>query len=117
MLRFAVDENFNFDIVRGVLLRAPELDIVTVQAVALDGAGDPAVLAWAAGEGRVTLTHDFNPMIDYAYQRVAHSLPMPGVFAVSLKVAIGLAIEEIITLAECSAEGVWEGQVNYLPLK
>ena len=42
---------------------------------------------------------------------------MPGVFEVSLKVPIGIAIDEIILLIECSTAGEWEGQVNYLPLK
>jgi hypothetical protein len=27
------------------------------------------------------------------------------------------AIEEILLLAECSLEGEWEGQINFLPLK
>lgn len=42
---------------------------------------------------------------------------MPGVFEVSLRIPISIAIEEIILLAECSVAGEWEGQVNYLPLK
>jgi hypothetical protein len=42
---------------------------------------------------------------------------MPGVFEVSRAVSIGVAIEEIILLAECSLEGEWEGQVRYLPLQ
>jgi hypothetical protein len=33
MLRFAADENFNADIVRGLRRRLPELDIVRVQDV------------------------------------------------------------------------------------
>jgi hypothetical protein len=32
-------------------------------------------------------------------------------------VPIGVAIEEIILLAECSLEHEWEGQVRYLPLR
>lgn len=42
---------------------------------------------------------------------------MPGVFEVSLKVSISGAIDDILLLAECSVEGEWEGQVNYLPFK
>ena len=42
---------------------------------------------------------------------------MPGVFVVEQEESIGRIIEEIILLAECSLEGEWEGQVNYLPLK
>jgi hypothetical protein len=42
---------------------------------------------------------------------------MPGVFEVSQELSIGVAIEEILILAECSLEGEWEGQVRFLPLK
>ena len=117
MLRFAVDENFNLHIVSGVLRRLPTADMVRVQDVGLEGVDDPTVLEWAAREGRVLLTHDINTLTAFAYERVAQGLPMPGVFEVSLKVPISAAIEDILLLAECSVEGEWEGQVNYLPLK
>ena len=117
MVRFAVDENFNMQIVKGVLRRLPDIDIVRVQDAGLEGASDPTVLAWAASEGRVLLTHDVNTITAFAYERAAQGLLMPGVFEVSLKVPVGVAIEEILLLAECSVEGEWEGQVNYLPLK
>jgi hypothetical protein len=42
MLRFAADENFNADIVRGLRRRLPEVDIVRVQDVGLSGADDPS---------------------------------------------------------------------------
>ena len=57
MARFLADENFNNQIVRGVLRQSPNIDIVRVQDVDLSGADDPAVLAWAAQEGRIVLTH------------------------------------------------------------
>ena len=41
---------------------------------------------------------------------------MPGLFIVRQNIRIGVAIEEIIVLAECSFEGDWEGQVRNLPL-
>lgn len=49
MLRFAAEENFNADILRGLLRRKPDLDIVRVQDVGLSGADDRAGLEWAAG--------------------------------------------------------------------
>lgn len=42
---------------------------------------------------------------------------MPGVFEVGRNVPVGLAIEEILLIAEYSLEGEWEGQVQYLPLR
>ena len=117
MLRLAVDENFNNDIVRGLLRRRPDLDIVRVQDVSLSGADDPTVLEWAAQEGRVLLTHDVTTITRYAYERVQAGKTMPGVFEVSRRVPIGVAIEDILLIAECSLEGEWEGQVRYLPLR
>lgn len=62
------------------------------------------------------LTHDASTLIGYAYERVRQGLPMPGVFEVRQEVHIGVAIEEVLILAECSTEGEWEGQVGHLPL-
>jgi GAF domain-containing protein len=79
MIRLAVDEDFNGDIVRGVLRRNPALDVVRVQDVALSGADDDTVLAWAASEDRIFLTHDVTTMTRHAYARVDGGQPMAGV--------------------------------------
>jgi hypothetical protein len=89
---------------------------VRVQDVGLSGADDRTVLDWAAGEGRVLLTHDVTTLTRHAYDRVRAAQPMPGVFEVSRRVPIGQAIEDLLLIAECSAEGEWEGQIRYLPL-
>ena len=52
MILPAADENFNNDIIRGLLRRNPELDIVRIQDNGLSGVDDPTVLEWAAKEGR-----------------------------------------------------------------
>ena len=117
MLRLAADENFNNDILRGVLRRNHDVNIVRVQDAGLSGAEDTAVLEWAAGEGRMLLTHDVTTMTHYAYERVRAGKAMPGVFEVGRTVPIGRAIEDILLLAEYSLDGEWEGQVRYLPLR
>ncbi len=58
MLRLLVDENFDNDIVRGVLRRSMHVDLLRVQDMGLAGAEDPDVLAWAAQDNRILLTHD-----------------------------------------------------------
>jgi predicted nuclease of predicted toxin-antitoxin system len=58
MLRFLADENFDGRITAGLLQREPSLDLVRVQDVGLSGIDDPAILAWAAAEERLLLTHD-----------------------------------------------------------
>jgi hypothetical protein len=117
LLRLAADENFNNDIVRGLLRRKPDLDIVRVQDVGLSGADDASILEWAAQEDRVLLTHDVATLTRFAYDRVRAGLPMSGVFEISRAVPVSLAIEDILLLTECSVDGEWEGQVRYLPLR
>ena len=110
MLRLVADENFNNNILRGLLRQQPALDVVRIQDIGLSGADDPTVLEWAAQEGRVLLTHDVSTITKYAYERVQASQPMPGVFEVSRSVPIGRAIEDILLLAECSLDDEWEAR-------
>ncbi len=117
MLKLAADENFNNDILRGLIRRKPDLDIVRIQDVGLSGADDPTVLEWAAQEERILLTHDVKTITRYAYKRVEADQGLPGVFEVSRRVPIGVAIEDILLLAEYSLEGEWDGQIRYLPLR
>jgi hypothetical protein len=116
-MHWAADENFNNDIVRGLLRRKPDVDIVRIQDVGLSGADDPTLLEWAADEGRILLTHDVSTITRYAYERVEAGKPMPGVFEVSRDIPMGVVIEDLILLTECSLENEWEGQVRYLPLR
>jgi len=74
-VRFLTDENFNGSILRGILRRIPDLDIVRVQDVGLRHADDPTILEWAAAERRILLTHDVATLIHYAYERVNRELP------------------------------------------
>ncbi len=50
MLRFALDEDFDNRIVRGLLRLLPTLDIVRAQDAGLIGKLDPVILEWAAAE-------------------------------------------------------------------
>jgi hypothetical protein len=117
MLKFAADENFNNDILRGIRRRNRDIDIVRIQDEGLSGAIDPVVLEWAAGVGRLLLTHDVSTMTAFAYDRVRAGLSMPGIVEADRELSIGKAIEDIILLAECSRDGEWEGQIIYLPLR
>ena len=117
MLRLAADENFNNDIVRGLLRRKADLDIVRIQDTEVAGADDPSVLEWVAQAGRVLLTHDVTTMIRYAYERVRAGQSMTGIFEVNRTLPISSAIEDILLLAECSLDDEWEGQIRYLPLR
>lgn len=114
MLRLLSDENFNGDIVRGLLLRRPDIDSIRTQDVALLGVDDP--LAWAAENNRILLSHDRTTMPDYAYTRVSAGQPMPGVFIISDRFPIGQVIQELLLIDGGSEQAEWSGRVLFLPL-
>jgi hypothetical protein len=116
MLRLLADENFNGDVVRGLLLRQPDLDVVRVQDVGLAGADDPDILAWAAANNRIVLTHDRATLSDYAYERVAAGEEMAGVFILNDRFPVGRAIEEILLLVACTEQAEWSGRAVHVPL-
>lgn len=58
MILLAIDENFNNDIVRGLLRRQLSIDLLRVQDAGLSGANALVILEWAARQGRVLISHD-----------------------------------------------------------
>ena len=116
MLRFLRDENFNGDIVRGLLLRQPNLDLLRIQDVGLREVDDPKILAWAAKNNRILLTHDRATMPGFAYDRLVSENPMVGMFVVNDRMPMRQAIDQLLLLVECSEQAEWEGIVFYLPL-
>ncbi len=116
MLRFLADVCFNGSVFRALQRGSPRLDIVRAQDVGLNGATDPRVLAWAAEQRRLVLSHDVNTLIGYANERTRLGQPMPGLIEVPRTMSVGQAVEDILILADCSDEGECEGQIIFLPL-
>lgn len=116
MLRLLSDENFNGDIVRGLLLRRPNLNLLRVQDIGLGEADDPTILEWAAANNRIVLTHDRATMPDFAYAWVVAGQPMPGVFVFDDRMPVRQAIEELLLIEDGSEQAEWAGLVVYLPL-
>ena len=114
-MRLLTDENFNGAILRGLVRRLPELDIVRVQDVGLIHADDPDILEWAANEGRILLTHDVATITMYAYERVNRGLPMLGVVEVIATAPIGKIIDDLELFICCSQPDEYEGQILFIP--
>jgi hypothetical protein len=116
MLRYLADENLSHHVVRALRLRDSQIDIVTVHEAGLVGVDDPRVLAWAAEQGRVTVTHDVSTMLD-----TRTTAPPPARECPAIEVAPGLEIssvvDDLVLLAHASLENEWEGVVLYLPLR
>jgi predicted nuclease of predicted toxin-antitoxin system len=113
--RFQADADFNEEIVSALLRRHPEVDFQTAGEAGLRGLPDPEVLARAADDGRVLVTHDRRTMpshfADFIQQRES-----PGVIIISQRVSIGLATEELALVWEASEAGEWMNLIAELPL-
>jgi hypothetical protein len=78
--------------------QGPGLDVVRVQEVGLMGATCPDALEEAACEGRQLVPRDRKTKTAHAYARVAGGLPLPGVFVIPDRMAVGQAATERETL-------------------
>jgi Domain of unknown function (DUF5615) len=116
MLSLLSDENLNGDIIRGLFLRQPNLDLIRVQDVGLIEVEDPEILAWAAEKQRIILTHDRATMPDFAYERIVREETMSGMFVINDRMPIRQAIDELLLLIDCTKQIEWKGVVLYIPL-
>lgn len=116
MLKLVSDENFDGDILRGLFRRRTDLDVVRVQDNGMSATPDPEILAWAAAEGRIVLTHDRDTMPHHAYERVTAGQAMPGLFLVSDQMPIGQAIDEILLAVDCLNPEECSNFVRFFPL-
>lgn len=114
-LRFLADENFDRRVTSALIRQLPSVDVVRVQDVGLRGCDDPGVLEWAAGAGRVLLTHDRKTMPGFAMTRVAAGEPMPGVFLVSTAGSLHEVIDALLVYDGASQPEEYEGMIVAIP--
>ena len=115
--RFLADENFNNDILRALLRALPVLDIIRVQDTCVAGADDPTLLAWAAQEDRILITHDVQTIPRFAFDRVRAGLRMPGIIEVSGSLPLGPALDDLGLLISATQDDEWINQVKFIPLR
>ncbi len=115
-IRFLADQNLNEDIVAGLLRHDTAIQIVRTRDVGLTEAADPDLLAYAAQERLIVISHDLRSMPAHAYARVREGLAMPGLFMVRQTDPIGPPIESLFLVWSASDAEEWSGQVIYLPL-
>lgn len=116
MLRLLIDHDFDQDILRGLLRRIPGLNFVTAYQAGLSAATDPELLAWAAQENRLTVTHDWRTMPGYAANRMAAGDSIAGLIVVPRRLPISRVIDELELIVMCSDEADWVNTIKRLPL-
>ena len=118
MLRLASDADVHGGIVRGLGRRLPDLDLIRVQDVLPEATPDAEVLAWTIAENRILITNDRNTMVGLVYQRVRTGNPVPGLIVTTNEQSVGMAINDILLIAEYMPEEEISNQgVVFLPFR
>jgi hypothetical protein len=114
-IRFQADADLNEEIVAGVVRQEPDIDFQTATEANLHGLPDEEVLAYAAQETRIPLTHDRRTMPAHFATFIVNQTS-PGAFIISQKTSVRDAIEELLLLWSASEQEEWENLIVDLPL-
>jgi Domain of unknown function (DUF5615) len=114
--RFLADHDLNEQIVTGVLRREPALEFVRARDVGMSERPDAEVLAYAADNGFIVVSHDVNTMPSAAYGRMSSGQKMSGLLMVKQSDPVGAIISCLIVIWSASEAEEWENQVCFLPL-
>lgn len=114
-IRYQADADLNQAIVTGVLRWEPSIDFQTAYAAGLQGVKDSEVLAIAAQQERILVSHDRKTMpSQFANFITQHQ--SSGVIIVSRKLSIEVVIEELVLIWSVSEAEEWINRIAKLPL-
>ncbi len=115
IVRYQADADLNQAIVTGVLRREPTIDFQTAFAAGLKGVKDPEVLAIAAQQERILISHDRKTMPS-EFAKFITSNQGSGVIIISRKLPIEVVIEELLLIWAASSAEEWVNRIAKLPL-
>ena len=114
-VRFQADADFNQNIVRAVRRRDPAIDFQTAHDARLHGVDDETVLARAAEEGRLVVSHDYRTMPRH-FAIFVTTRTSAGVLLVSQAIPLGDVIADLLLIWEASEAEEWINRFDTLPL-
>ena len=116
MIRFLADASLRHAIVRGCRLRERGLDFLSAHEARLESVPDPEVLARAAEQDRILVTHDFQTMPRHFSDFLQAHGSSPGVLLVPQHLPIADAIEELVLIWSATDRREWENRILRIPL-
>lgn len=115
MLRFLADADFNDLIVKGCRHRERAMDFLSANEAGLRRLPDPEVLALAAAQDRILVTHDFRTMPRHFGDFLIAREFSPGVLLVSQETPIANVIEELVLIWAASDADEWRNRIVKIP--
>ncbi|MEG3989877.1 DUF5615 family PIN-like protein [Microcoleus sp. S28C3] len=114
-IRYQADADLNQAIVTGLLRRESTIDFQTAFAAGLEGVKDSDVLAIAAQQRRVLVSHDRKTMPS-EFAELITTNQSAGVIIVSRKIPMEVVIEELLVIWAASSAEEWVDRIAKLPL-
>ncbi len=114
-IRFQADADLNQIIVSAVVRRAPAIDFRTASAAGLAGLLDQEVLAVAAREGLILVTHDQATMPRH-FGEFVRSHRSPGLIVVPQHLPIGEVADDLILIWTATESQEWADRIAFLPI-
>lgn len=116
MLEILVDQDFDHNILRGLIRRLPRLNYVTAFEIGLSEVKDTELLIWASENQKNLLTHDRKTMPIHFASLSGKGLELAGIFIVPRRLAIAQVIDELEIIISCSKYEEWQNIIKVLPL-
>jgi hypothetical protein len=114
-IRFQADADLNQIIVAAVLRRLPEADFRSAADAGLAGLHDLDVLALAARDGRVLVSHDQNTMPAHFAEFVSKATS-PGLILARQSISVAGVLEDLVLIWSASQAEEWTNRIVFLPL-
>ncbi len=113
--RFLADHDLNEHIVSGVLRQEPLIDFSRVRDLGMTALSDTEILAYAAREGLLVVSHDVNTMPAAAFIRLSRGESNTGLFMAPQSSPIASIIDSLVLIWAASELEDWNDQVVFLP--
>ncbi len=114
-VRFQADADLKHAIVSATLRREPTIDFRSAPSAHLAGRDDMEVLAIAAQEGRVLVSHDSRTMPSHFAEFISNNTS-PGIVIASQRLGIAVVVEELLLIWSASDADEWLNRITHLPL-
>jgi hypothetical protein len=117
VIRFLADASLHHAIVTGCIRHEPAIDFLSAKVARLEGVRDPEVLATAAAQGRVLVSHDYRTLPAHFAEFLSEGRVSPGVFLVKQRTPLAMVIEELVLIWTVSQPEDWVNRIVEIPLR
>ncbi|MCU0918622.1 MAG: DUF5615 family PIN-like protein [Planctomycetes bacterium] len=114
-VRFQADADLNQVILLARVRREPLIDFQTATVAGLSGVDDPMILARAATDGRVLVTHDRRTMPRHFFAAFSGGEVSARLLVIPQSLGIAAAVDDLILIWVVTEAEEWLNRITILP--